>query len=780
MLKIYLLSLGVPAWILKHGSIGLANGGKTMFDLYHEFKKSTIFYWCLITSLSLLTACGGSSSSSDNIDNILSKDASQNLSVLLSGRVVKGVITNAKVSIYSVNNGVISNTQIASTITNVNGSFTVDTPQDGLTDILYLEATPSNDPQLPTLMTCDSINGCGTRNNVKIDFGDTFLVDDNFKLRSFVEYNKTNTKLSTQFTPLMHMAVAYAEALSGGLTKANIMKALEYLSGVFLFSEAINQLETVDLTVLSEMNNATDEELVAAILASTFMNIGQAPNYTPVETILKKITTQHGVLANNDTQNPDSLSLLHIANLALANIPGDVAGRVNISNQLNQIALNASNTVSSVELDVAAGSNGKIISSSHSFECLSSCQYNITKSDTVTLNAIADSGFEFTSWNNSCPGLQDQSHPICEFTLLESATVQAVFSPISNTTHNLVLTIVGQGSVTLDNENLSCSNNCAFALEDAALISLSATATTGSSLQSWTLDQQPVCGNNTSCDVTMSGDRNLQITFVEDIVPPIEYVALTVAADGAGIVSDAGLNLTCQQTSCLFQIEKGTTVNFSATPLNSNTHEFSGWQDLCSGGGNCVRTLNSDGLLTAIFSALPQQTLTINISGGGSVTDTSLNISCNQASCSTNLDFATQVNLSATANAGYVFDHWENDCTNFTNDCSVNMDSNHTVTAVFTSTTASTTVSWTAPTQRESGDALLISEVKKYIIYYGTESGVYIDAIEVGLPSNSNTIPTELSVDGLDKGVVYYFAGMTVDSNNLSSTLSNEVTRLVQ
>lgn len=751
-----------------------------MFDFHHDLKKCNIYYWCLIISLSLLTACGGSSSSSDNIDNILSKDSNQDLSILLSGRVVKGVITNAKVSIYSVNDGVISNTQIARTITNVNGTFTIVTPQEALTNILYLEATPSNDPQLPTLMTCDSINGCGTRNNNEIDFGDRFRVDDNFKLRSFVEYNSTRTKLSTQFTPLMHMAVAYAEALPGGLTKANIMGALEYLSEVFLFTQSINQLETVDLTVLSEMNDANDEELVAAILASTFMNIGQAPNYTPVETILKNITAQHGVLANNDTQNPDSLSLLHIANLAIANIPSDVANRTNISNQLNQIALNASDTVSSVELGVVAGSNGKVISSSHSFECLASCQYNITKSDTVTLNAIADSGFEFTSWNNSCPGLQDQSHPICEFTLLESATVQATFSPITNTTHNLVLTIVGQGSVTLDNENLSCSNNCAFILDDAALIKLSATAASGSSLQSWTLDQQPVCGINTSCDVMMSGDLNLKITFVENTTPSVEYVNLTIKADGEGVVKDSALNLACQQTSCIFQIEKGTTINFSATPLNSNTHKFSGWQGLCSGGGNCIRTMDSDGLLTAIFSALPQQTLTVNISGGGSVNDAALNFSCNQASCSTNLDFATQVNLSATANAGYAFDHWENDCTNFTNDCSVNMDSNHSVTAVFKSTTASTTVSWTAPTQRESGNPLPVSEIKKYIIYYGTKSGVYIDAIEVGLPDNSNTIPTELSIDGLDKGLVYYFAGMTVDSNNLSSKLSNEVTRLIQ
>lgn len=730
--------------------------------------------------MSLLTACGGSSSSSDDIDNVLSNDFKQELLVLLSGRVVKGIITNAKVSIYAVNNGVIDNTQISSTLTDINGSFTIDTPQDELTDILYLEVTPSNDPRLPSLMVCDSINGCGSRNNISIDFGDTFIVEDNFKLRSFVEYNKTSTELFTQFTPLMHMAVAYAEALPGGLTKANINKAFTYLSDVFLFTQTINQLRAVDLTSVSEMNNATDEELVAAILASAFMNIGQAPNYTPVETILKNITTQHGVLANNDSQNPDSLSLLNIANLALANIPNEVIGRMNISKQLNQIAAKASSAVNSIELNIVAGANGKVISASHNFECQGSCLYNITKGDTVTLSAIADTSFEFTSWNNSCPGSQDQSQAICEFALLESATIQAEFSAITTATHNLVITILGEGSVTLNNENLSCSSNCAFTLEADSLVNLSATAASGSHLQSWTLDQQAVCGNSANCDVSMSEDRNLQITFAKDTVPPVEYVSLTVIADGAGVVSESNLNLNCEQTSCVFQIEKSSTVNFSASPLNANTHEFSGWQGLCSGGGNCIRTMDTDGVLTAIFSPLPQQTLTINISGGGTVTDSSLSISCDQASCSSKLDFATQVNLIATANAGYEFDHWADDCSNFSNDCSLSMDSNHTVTAVFKSTIGSASVSWTPPTERESGDALDISEIKKYIIYYGTESGVYIDAIEVGLPNNSSTIPTTLTIEGLNKGVVYYFAGMTVDSNNISSILSNEVSRLVQ
>ena len=841
-----------------------------MFDLNHRTKAiyNTIFFIVSFISFTILTACSGSSSS-DNIDGLLAEDEAD-ISVLLTGRVIKGVIENANVTTYNVVDGKISQPPIKSSMTDLNGSYEIKTPRKQLlnvensSSIVYLEASASSNPRRPTLMTCDSINGCGVKNNTTINFGDTFPVSKDFKLRGYVIIDPNNNKTSAQLTPWSHMAVAYAESLPGGLSVSNIDEANATISKIFSFSQPVNTLTAIDLTSNSEMDSASDAELVATIIASSLLNMGQSPDYLDIETVLLTLTKQGGLFLANDTQDLASLSLHNISRQSLSNIPTYISDRASIENQLTDVYEKAVNAISDIEINVVSGLNGTIISTSHNFECSGTCQYNIAKNETITLNATADNDFEFTSWNGSCPGLVDQSHPVCEFNVTEVSNIQAEFSPLSTPTHNLIISIEGSGLVNLDNENLNCSNNCIFTLNANTLVNLSALSSSGYHIESWSLDNSSVCGSSINCEALMNGDHNLHIVFKEDTPPAIEFVSLSVKANGPGVITDSGLNLQCQETDCTFQIAKGSTVNFTALPLDSKKYEFTSWQGLCSGAGNCIRTLESDASLTAIFNALPQQTMTINVSEGGSVVESILNTTCTQGStcnnyydidtqvnlkalansgyvfdhwenactgiadncsvlmdsektvnavfsaipkqtltivvsqggsvvesalnitctagntCSTDLDFNTQTNLQAQANAGYIFDHWENECTNLDGNCSLTIKSDHTVKAVFTALTTSTSVSWTPPTQRESGADLNQSEIKKYIIYYGVQSGVYTDAIEVGIPADSNILPTELVLEGLETGIVYYIAGMTVDTDNTSSTLSNEISRLIE
>ena len=276
----------------------------------------------------------------------------------------------------------------------------------------------------------------------------------------------------------------------------------------------------------------------------------------------------------------------------------------------------------------------------------------------------------------------------------------------------------------------------------------------------------------------MDGDHSIKITFIQDSPPEPEYVTVTVNNEGPGIINDSILDLTCQNTTCSYQFEKGTVINLVANPLDPNSYEFSGWKGLCSGSGNCVHTLNDDGNISAVFTSRPPVTLTINIIGKGTVSDNSLSFSCKYTTCNQELDFNSNVNLTASAETGYEFDRWEIDCQG-SSSCFLTMDSNQTVAAVFTQKTSSTTVSWNPPSQREDGTTLDSAEIKKYIIYYGTNSGIYDDAIEVVATNGSDNIPTELIIEGLLSGVTYYFAGVTIDTNNLTSNLSNEISRVI-
>ena len=60
------------------------------------------------------------------------------------------------------------------------------------------------------------------------------------------------------------------------------------------------------------------------------------------------------------------------------------------------------------------------------------------------------------------------------------------------------------------------------------------------------------------------------------------------------------------------------------------------------------------------------------------------------------------------------------------------------------------------------------STVVAYNLYYGTNSGIYPNVI------NLNTV-TNITVSGLQIGVTYYFAVTAVDTNTYESTFSNEV-----
>ena len=96
-----------------------------------------------------------------------------------------------------------------------------------------------------------------------------------------------------------------------------------------------------------------------------------------------------------------------------------------------------------------------------------------------------------------------------------------------------------------------------------------------------------------------------------------------------------------------------------------------------------------------------------------------------------------------------------------------------------TSNTGKTSISWSAPTERESGFKIFQSEIKKYIIFYGVRSHIYTDFIEI-TEKTDNVLPTSALIDQLEPGVVYYFSGITVDSNGISSILSNEVSRYIE
>jgi len=157
----------------------------------------------------------------------------------------------------------------------------------------------------------------------------------------------------------------------------------------------------------------------------------------------------------------------------------------------------------------------------------------------------------------------------------------------------------------------------------------------------------------------------LMVTDGEVIVPgtPVQYT-LTVNTTGSGSVTLNPAGGT---------YDAGTPVQLTAVPAAG--WQFDGWGGDLSGSTNPTSiTMNSNHTVSATFSQIPTYTLTVNITGSGSVT---------RNPTGTTYQEGTVVQLTAVPAAGWQFDGWGGDLGGSTNPTSITMNSNHTVTATF-------------------------------------------------------------------------------------------------
>lgn len=85
------------------------------------------------------------------------------------------------------------------------------------------------------------------------------------------------------------------------------------------------------------------------------------------------------------------------------------------------------------------------------------------------------------------------------------------------------------------------------------------------------------------------------------------------------------------------------------------------------------------------------------------------------------------------------------------------------------------TLSWNAPTTRENGDPLQLSEISGYEIYYFLDSSSSDDS-EVASINNPSTV--SYVTPTLTSGT-YYFSIVTIDSSGLYSDLSDYITVII-
>lgn len=226
----------------------------------------------------------------------------------------------------------------------------------------------------------------------------------------------------------------------------------------------------------------------------------------------------------------------------------------------------------------------------------------------------------------------------------------------------------GSGIVSSSPGGISCPADCDESYAEGTVVTLTADPDPGSAFTGWSGD----CTGTTDCQITMTADRDVTATFV-----PLRSLAVTVVGSGTVTSSPAGIDCP---GDCGEDYPDGEVVDLTATP--SPGFELASWSGACTGAGACQVTMTQNRAVTATFQpVVVTRTLTVTVTGPGSVTSTPSGISC-PGDCSEDYEEGEVVSLAATPGPDAHLVSWSGDCAG-TGACEVTMSIDHMVAAAF-------------------------------------------------------------------------------------------------
>ena len=189
----------------------------------------------------------------------------------------------------------------------------------------------------------------------------------------------------------------------------------------------------------------------------------------------------------------------------------------------------------------------------------------------------------------------DGVHPVTSgFVKMANRFFPVVASALNagSTTHSLIVTKSGAGTVTSAPAGIDCGAICSASFTNGASVTLTAAAASGSTFAGWS----GACAGNGTCVVSMTAASTVTATFSAST-----HVALSVlrAGTGMGTVTSMPAGINCG-TTCSADYASGTSVTLTAAPTSGST--FAGWTGACTGTANCVVTLAQARSVTATFN----------------------------------------------------------------------------------------------------------------------------------------------------------------------------------
>ncbi len=286
------------------------------------------------------------------------------------------------------------------------------------------------------------------------------------------------------------------------------------------------------------------------------------------------------------------------------------------------------------------------------------------------------------TWTRRFPGMDFRFNAVAygAKSFVAVGEVGAILQSIGGKAYPLTITKsgAGNGAVTSDPPRISCGDTCSSTFTEDTKVTLTATASSGSTVKSWS-GCVPSSGG---CVVAMKNARSVTVKF--DLADPVRLtVGKVKRSDGDGTVTSADGKINCGR-DCVESYVSGASVTLTASPATLST--FLGWSvPACTGVGPCTFPVEKKQTVKATF--MGPQTLTVtNISasrGKGTVTSVPEGVNCGKT-CRYKFAHNVSVVLSAVPESGSYFAGWSPDslCSG-TGDCTVVMDKAKSVTAKF-------------------------------------------------------------------------------------------------
>jgi uncharacterized repeat protein (TIGR02543 family) len=327
----------------------------------------------------------------------------------------------------------------------------------------------------------------------------------------------------------------------------------------------------------------------------------------------------------------------------------------------------------------AAG--GTVVSDVGSISCTTyggaGCSANIaTYGQTVTLTAAPAANYTFTGWSGACSG----TALTARVTMNGS---QSCYANFATNTLTVYVSPASGGTITSDLGSINCTTfggaNCSATYAVNQEVTLTAAPATNYTFTGWT-GACSAAGTKASVIVSMTAAKSCTAAFATNTL-----TVGTAAGSGTIMSSVGGIECTDGTGICQANFAYGTGLTLTATPASG--YVFTGWSGTGCSGTSATTSVEMMSSVTCYASYAARQTLTVGVSGSGTVTSNvagaGTGINCGMT-CSDTYTYGTVVTLTAAPATGYVFSTWSGSCSGTALSAAVTMTAARSCTANFT------------------------------------------------------------------------------------------------